>query len=205
MIAAKIAALAVGAVLAAPASGAHSPFSETVSPAAFHVAPGHTAVVRVTDTGKSPLHLVTSVTQVSTRCHISQAPVAWARVTPSVLNLQPGQTATVRVHIARAVPADGHDLAVNAESVAPGNARVAIVADVASQVLVSGKAGPQAGCQGHTTHRLPVAAAGLGLPSWPLVGGFIGIVFPLMITIAWRRTRHHRGSRARVRAEGRHA
>lgn len=103
----------------------------TVSPA---VIPEGQRTVTITDSGTTPLHLVTQAVSLNSRCQPTSE-VSWARVRPATINLQPGQRRTAHVHLV-GVPAGRHTIAVMFESLGGGKGQVQVNAELGARMTV---------------------------------------------------------------------
>lgn len=201
------AALGTGAASAASASAGvvTQPLSLSISPASFHIAPGQSARLQVTDTGTLPLQVNTLVALVTPTCSVGHSQVTWASVTPSSLSLQPGESASLVASVASSVPAGGTDLAVTAET----DPSTHLITGVASQMLVTQATTPAKPCVAPGSHHHPAAArarpsTATGAPrTSAAVAAVAGVMLLLSLvgllgTAWWAGQRYRRWRRRRV-------
>lgn len=154
----------IGAALVAVAA-VGSPFGLTASPPVVHAAPGHTAQVRIWDTGTAPLEAtitIEPVSKVNGKCAVSNQVVQDVTLaSPAKVHLNPGQSATATVRVGAAAPAQ--DLAVVFSAAAGGSGgNVSVTGAVGTQLLVDGKQAPTVGCSAKATPAASESAAAAG-------------------------------------------
>lgn len=160
-------------------------FGMTVSPA---VIPQGQSAVTITDSGTTPLHLVTQAVSLNGKCQPTSE-VSWARITPAAITLQPGQRKTAHVHLV-SVPSGRHAIAVMFESLGGGKGQVQVNAELGARMTVGhGTAKPCAVATappGHGSGAMPTLVIALVIAF--VIGGILAAVHT-----ARRRGAHQQG------------